>query len=154
MAERIASLSTRGAVAVLGLAYKPDTTVVEESQGLELARLLATKGMDVLVYDALALENARRELGDTVRYAASVEECVRQADLLVLTTPDVEFARLHTEQSPLRPGQTVIDSWRVLRRQFDNNGEVTYLPLGVGDRNDSLVARLQNLWAKRQRTSA
>ncbi len=154
LAERIASLSTRGAVAVLGLAYKPDTTVVEESQGLELARLLATKGLDVLVYDALALENARRELGDTVRYAASVEECVRQADILVLTTPDVEFSRLHTEQSPLRPGQTVIDSWRVLRRQFDNNGEVTYLPLGVGDRNDPLVARLQNLWAKRQRTSA
>jgi len=154
MAERIASLSVRGAVAVLGLAYKPDTTVVEESQGLELARLLAAKGLDVLVYDALALENARRELGDTVRYATSVEECVRQADLLVLTTPDVEFARLHTEQSPLRPGQTVIDSWRVLRSQFANNGEVTYLPLGVGDRNDPLVARLQNLWAKRLETTA
>jgi len=154
LAERVASLSIRGAVAVLGLAYKPDTTVIEESQGLELARLLAAKGLDVLVYDALALENARRALGDTVRYAVSVEECVRQADLLVLTTPDKEFARLHTEQSPLRPGQTVFDAWRVLRRQFDGNGEVAYLPLGVGARNDALVAQLQNLWAKRLQKTA
>jgi len=154
LAERIGALSSRGTVAVLGLAYKPDTTVVEESQGLKLARLLAAKGFDVLVYDALALENARRELGDTVRYARSLEECIRQADLLVLTTPDKEFARLHTEQSPLRSGQTVFDAWRLLRRQFNNNGEVVYLPLGVGDRDDPLVTRLQNLWAKRLRTTA
>jgi len=154
LAERIAAAATEEPVAVLGLAYKPDTTVIEESQGLKLARLLAAKGLDVLVYDALALENARRELGDAVRYAASMEECVKHAGLLVVTTPDKEFARLHTEHSPLRPGQTVFDAWRLLRRQFDTNGEVRYLPLGVGDRSDPVVARLQNLWAKRLHTRA
>ena len=154
LAERIAAAATQEPVAVLGLAYKPDTTVIEESQGLKLARLLAAKGLDVLVYDALALENARSTLGDAVRYAVSVEECVQQAGLLVVTTPDKQFARLHTEQSPLRPGQTVFDAWRLLRSQFDTNGEVTYLPLGVGDRNETRVARLQNLWAKRLHTRA
>jgi UDPglucose 6-dehydrogenase len=136
------------------LAYKPDTSVVEESQGLKLARVLAAKGLDVLVYDELALENARLELGNVVRYAVSVEECVQQADLLVLTTPDKEFAKLHTERFPLRPGQTVFDAWRLLRCQFDNNGDVVYLPLGVGDRSDSRIARLQDLWARRLQTRA
>jgi len=154
LAERIAAAATEEPVAVLGLAYKPDTTVIEESQGLKLASLLAEKGLDVLVYDALALENARRELGNTVRYAASVEECVQHAGLLVVTTPDKEFSKLHTEQSPLRRGQTVFDAWRLLRRQFDGNGDATYLALGVGDRSDPLVARLQNLWAKRLHTRA
>src|SRR5215469_9077900 len=154
LANRIAAEATEEPVAVLGLAYKPDTTVIEESQGLKLASLLAEKGLDVLVYDALALENARRELGNTVRYAASVEECVQHAGLLVVTTPDKEFSKLHTEQSPLRRGQTVFDAWRLLRRQFDGNGDATYLPLGVGDRSDPLVSRLQNLWAKRLHTRA
>jgi UDPglucose 6-dehydrogenase len=154
LAERIAAEATEEPVAVLGLAYKPDTTVVEESQGLKLARRLAEKGLDVLVYDALALENARRELGDAVRYALSLEECVQQAGLLVVTNPDKEFAKLHTVESPLRPGQTVFDAWRLLRRQFGTNGEITYLPLGVGNRNEQLVTRLQNLWAKRLHTRA
>lgn len=154
LAERISMSLSQGTVAVLGLAYKPDTSVVEESQGLKLARVLAAKGLDVLVYDELALENARLELGNVVRYAVSVEECVQQADLLVLTTPDKEFAKLHTERFPLRPGQTVFDAWRLLRCQFDNNGDVVYLPLGVGDRSDSRIARLQDLWARRLQTRA
>jgi len=155
LTERITAHSKDGSVvAILGLAYKPDTGVVEESQGLQLAGRLAAKGLKIMVYDPLALENARRALGNAVHYAGSVEECAQKADLLVIANPDREFEHLHTEQLVLRPGQIVFDAWRSLRRQFVNNGEVAYLPLGLGDHNDLLVARLQNLWTKRLQTTA
>ena len=154
LVNRIESLSIQGTVAVLGMGYKPDTTVIEESQGLELARQLAARGLNVLVYDPRTLDNARQALGDAVRYGASLEDCVRQADLLVLTTPDREFARLHTDSCPLRPGQAVFDAWRILRGQFESNGEVGYLPLGVADHDEALVARLQDLWSRRLQATA
>src|SRR5262249_6861907 len=66
LVDRIESLSVQGPVAVLGMGYKPDTTVIEESQGLELARQLAARGLNVLVYDPRTLDNARQALGDAV----------------------------------------------------------------------------------------
>jgi len=155
LAERITTFANHGSkVAILGLAYKPDTCVVEESQGLQLAARLATKGLKIMVYDPPALENARRILGNAVHYAGSLEECVQKAEVLVITNPDREFARIHTEQLTLRPGQIVFDAWRSLRRRFVDNGSVSYFPLGVGDRTEELAERLQNLWRERLEATA
>ena len=155
LAERITTFANHGSkVAILGLAYKPDTCVVEESQGLQLAARLAIKGLKIMVYDPLALENARRILGNAVHYAGSLEECVQKAEVLVIANPDREFARIHTEQLTLRPGQIVFDAWRSLRRRFVDNGSVSYFPLGVGDRTEELAERLQNLWRERLEATA
>jgi UDPglucose 6-dehydrogenase len=95
LAEIIRSrLPKGGTVGVLGLSYKPDTEVIDESQGLDLAKYLASTGVHVVVYDPAALENARRQLGDAATYAASAADCARQADVLVITTAWPEFKRL------------------------------------------------------------
>jgi UDPglucose 6-dehydrogenase len=141
-------------IAVLGLAYKPDTGVVEESQGLQLAERLAAKGLHVMVYDPLATENARQILGKAVDYAGSVEECVRKAEVLVIANPDREFASTLADLLALRPGQVVFDAWRSLRRRFVAKGTVSYVPLGVGARTEELSARIRNLWSERLQVSA
>src|SRR4029078_10202228 len=64
-------LPNGGTVGVLGLSYKPHTEVIEESQGLDLAKHLASTGLKVVVYDPAAMENARRQLSGPVTYAAS-----------------------------------------------------------------------------------
>jgi UDPglucose 6-dehydrogenase len=155
LAERIIAHSKPSSViAVLGLAYKPDTNVVEESQGLQLAARLAAKGLRVMVYDPLALENARQILGDAVHYAGSVEECVRKAEVLVIANPNREFASILADLLALRPGQVVFDAWRSLRRRFVAKGTVSYVPLGVGERTEESTERLQNLWSERLQVSA
>ena len=53
-------------VAVLGLAYKPDTPVVEQSQGMMIATRLAQAGYRVLASDPVALDNASAVLGDSL----------------------------------------------------------------------------------------
>ena len=56
-------LEAGNAVGILGLAYKPDTGVIEESPGLALARLLGSAGYEVRVYDPVATEAGVRALG-------------------------------------------------------------------------------------------
>jgi UDPglucose 6-dehydrogenase len=121
-----------GQVGILGLAYKPNTDVVEESQGLDLARSLLAEAIRVLVYDPAAMENARQILGDGVRYASSAEACAQEADVLVIATPWEEFARVRPEVLA-RPGRrpVVVDCWRTLTRA-QLEGVAEYLALGVG----------------------
>ena len=49
-----------GTVAILGLSYKPNTEVIDNSQGLDLAAQLSARGIHVVVYDPVAMDNARR----------------------------------------------------------------------------------------------
>ena len=133
LAELVGSrLPKGGTVGVLGLSYKPDTEVIEESQGLELAKYLSSTGIRVVAYDPAAMENAKRAIGSAVTYAASAAECARQADVLVITTAWPEFKKL--TPADLKPGDTrpaIIDCWRVLPAdQFANLSE--YLRLGYG----------------------
>jgi UDPglucose 6-dehydrogenase len=105
-------LPSGGTVGILGLSYKPATSVVEESQSLELARRLGEDGIRVVVHDPLAVETARTILGDKVAYAASMDDCAKAADVLVVATPCGEFRAL--DPFTLRPGATVLDCWRLL----------------------------------------
>ncbi len=105
-------LPTGGTVGILGLSYKPATSIVEESQSLELARRLAGAGTRVFAYDPAAMDTARAILGERVTYTASVAECANSADVLVLATPWEEFRRL--DPVSVKAGATVVDCWRLL----------------------------------------
>ena len=110
----LALVPPAGQVGVLGLAYKPGTDVVEESPGIKLAQGLAEVRVPVIVYDPLALTTARAVLGDAVSYASSMEECVRESDVVVIATPWEEFRGLTPAQLAHNPRRVVFDCWRVL----------------------------------------
>jgi UDPglucose 6-dehydrogenase len=116
--EQIRSrLRPGGTAGVLGLTYTAHTDVVEESQGLELARAMAGEGFRVTVYDPLGMPNARRVLPPGVRYARSAEECIQAAELVVIATPWDEFKQLRPEQFAHNPRRVVFDCWRILSAQ-------------------------------------
>ena len=90
----------RATVAILGLAYKPYSHVVEESQGIYLARELAASGLRVVGYDPLAKEMARHELTDKAVVLEDLKSCLQQADAVVITTPDPQFPRAPAARLP------------------------------------------------------
>jgi UDPglucose 6-dehydrogenase len=129
-----------GSVGVLGLAYKPDTCVSEQSQGLLLAEQLVKKNVPVVVYDPEALENARRVLGDKVAYANSAEECAGQVQVLVIATPWEPFKRLRPEHlAGHGRSVTVVDCWRILAPEKFQRA-TNYILLGLGIQNESRPA--------------
>lgn len=120
------SLDASREVAVLGMSYKPDTPVVEESQGVMIARDLSSQGCSVVVFDPLAMEGARWGLKDTVRYAQTLDDALRNASTIVIATPSKEYAE--AAEKFKQPGTTVIDCWRVLV----DAGEATLVHVGKG----------------------
>lgn len=118
-------------IAVLGLAYKPNTNVVEESQGVAIARQLFDKGFQVSVFDPVATDSARALLGDAVHYASSILDCVRGAAVIVIATDWPEFQSIYYQTAGATPRPQIIDGWRLLRstRGLD---EVSYRGVGMG----------------------
>ena len=72
-------------VALLGLAFKPNTDDMREASSLVLAARLNADGATVSGYDPVAEEQARRLLGG-LALADSALEAVREADAVVLVT--------------------------------------------------------------------
>jgi UDPglucose 6-dehydrogenase len=143
----LSQLPEEGTAGVLGLSYKPNTEVIEESQGLAIAQALLATGARVVVYDPAAMENARRILTENVIFAASAEECVRQADVLAITTPWAEFQELPPEAFQRSKGHLIVlDCWRVLPEQLAATIE-HYLTLGKGGKPGylSVAAGLEKL---------
>lgn len=117
-------------VAVLGLAYKPNTNVVEESQGVAVSRLLANKGFGVSVFDPVAMEPTRKLLGGMVRYADSVADCIRSAQVIILATDWAEFRSLPYQLAGSKPRPMILDGWRMLRTSHGSD-EMSYLAIGI-----------------------
>ena len=152
LADRLRSFLKHGdTVAVLGLAYKPHSHVVEESQGVYLARALAASGVRVVGYDPLANEMARHELTDKVVVLEDAASCLQQADAVVITTPDPEFRDLRAADFPQKnPPVVVCDCWRILRDKLESASHVRYIPLGIGIDAEANSARLKVLWSNEQ----
>ena len=83
-------------VALLGLAFKPDTDDMREASSLVLAARLQGEGALVRAYDPVA-EARARELLPQVEFAASAEEAFDGADAVILVTEWSEFAELDWE---------------------------------------------------------
>lgn len=138
----------RGPVAVLGLAYKPDSHVVEASQAMDIVRHLVAAGMTVVAYDPLANEMARAELGDAAVVVPTAEACLDAASAVVVTTPDRAFASLpaelfaRDEASPM----LVVDLWRVLAESLEARPGIEYVPYGREQGDASHAARMRTLW--------
>lgn len=132
LADRLKEyLSPDGKVGILGLTYKPHTDVVEEAFGLMLAAKLADQGYTVVAYDPAGLGNAQRILGSRVRFVDAAEQCIAEADVVVVATPWPLFRELPAEAWARHgPPRVVVDCWRVLGHLAGHAG-VAHVPLGV-----------------------
>jgi UDPglucose 6-dehydrogenase len=81
-------------VAILGLAFKPNTNSVAGSSSIRLARTLIANGARVRAYDPVAIPDARTELNGSVNYCDSPYAAAEGVDALVVGTGWPEFRAL------------------------------------------------------------
>ena len=80
-------------VALLGLAFKPDTDDMREATSLVLASRLQGEGANVSGYDPVA-EHPARQLLPKVEFCDSAEQALEGANAAILVTEWPEFAEL------------------------------------------------------------
>src|SRR5881392_222973 len=85
-------------VAVLGLAFKPNTDDMREAKSIEVVARLVQLGAQVRAYDPVAMENAKRVLPASVVYCDSPYAAATDADAVALVTEWNEFKLLNLER--------------------------------------------------------
>jgi UDPglucose 6-dehydrogenase len=119
--------------AVWGLAFKPNTDDMREAPSLDLIADLLAAGATVTAYDPVAMDEARRVLGDEprVRYASSPNEALAGADALVIVTewkefrsPDFDLIKSSLKQPLIFDGRNLYDPRMVRAMGLD------YLAIG------------------------
>jgi UDPglucose 6-dehydrogenase len=80
-------------IALLGLAFKPNTDDIRQASSLVLAGRLLAEGAQVVGYDPVAMDNMRAMI-PTMKYAESAEQALEGADACVLVTEWNEFLTL------------------------------------------------------------
>ncbi|MBI4635350.1 MAG: UDP-glucose/GDP-mannose dehydrogenase family protein [Candidatus Rokubacteria bacterium] len=85
-------------IAVLGLAFKPNTDDMRDARSLEVVSKLVGLGATVRAYDPVAMPNARKVLPASVVYCDSPHAAAQGADGLALVTEWNEFKFLNLER--------------------------------------------------------
>jgi UDPglucose 6-dehydrogenase len=100
-------------VAVLGLAFKPDTDDVRESPAFPIIARLQAAGASVVAYDPVAMEQARPRIPQ-VTLAPSLEQAVQGAEAILLVTRWEEFRRVPALVRSMKPAPLFVDGRRLL----------------------------------------
>jgi UDPglucose 6-dehydrogenase len=111
MARKVANAAggnLRGkTVAVLGLAFKPDTDDMREAPSIPLVTGLLDMGAKVRAHDPAGMEQARGELPD-IEYCDDPYACVKDADAMVVVTEWVQYRTLDLARIKREMKQPVI----------------------------------------------
>ncbi len=119
-------------IALLGLAFKPDTDDMREASSLVLSARLQADGAQITAYDPIAEEEARR-LIKGVDFASSALECVQGADAVVLVTEWSEFGDLDWAQvAAAMAGTLVVDGRNALDAAAVAGAGLKYEGVGRG----------------------
>ena len=115
-------------VAILGLAFKPDTDDVRESPALIVARDLVALGASVNAYDPVASENASAVLDSAVVLSNSLEEALDGADGIALMTSWREFDAVPELLARSSVAPLLVDG----RRMLEPSSVARYAGVGLG----------------------
>ena len=140
-------LRNNSTVAVLGLAYKPLSHVIEESSGIFLCKALSSLGLRVIGFDPLANDAARTALQNYALVADSLRACLQDAETVLITTPDDAFKQFTGEDYlGEKSSVTLIDFWRCLPESTRNHPGIRYIPMGHCLDDSAAASALKGLW--------
>ena len=99
-------------IAVLGLSFKEGTDDVRESRAMKIIQLLIAAESKVIVFDPIAMNNAKMMLAGKVSYAETAEEALSNCNACIIATEWPEFGNPDLYSN--KTGLIVIDGRRIL----------------------------------------
>ncbi|MDM5154215.1 UDP-glucose/GDP-mannose dehydrogenase family protein [Bacillus sp. DX1.1] len=92
-------------IAVLGLAFKPNTDDIREAPAISIIEELFKFGAQVIAYDPVAIQNAKKVLPNEVSFVSEIDQAITDADCVCILTewdeiknyPLINFQKLMKE---------------------------------------------------------
>ncbi len=117
------------AITILGLSYRPDTDVIDESAGMKLIAALI-KNYHITVYDPKSYANIRKIFGNKIQYADSLKSSLFNARGIIITTNQTEFAKIDKNMLNELYPPFILDCWRLLNNKKLPEG-IKYFAVGT-----------------------
>lgn len=119
-------------IAVLGLAFKPDTDDIRESPSIKIIEQLIKKKAIISACDPIAVENAKRLNLSRVKYSKDYQNALKDADACILVTRWQEYENIRPEEfKQLMKTPVVFDGRMVYNKDLFKNSGVKYFSIGL-----------------------
>lgn len=119
-------------VAVLGLAFKPNTDDMREAVSIKVISKLLEEGASVVTYDPAAMSNAKRILDERVEYTSSAINCIKDADCCIVTTEWEKFKKLKPGDFIENMREPILIDGRRIYNPAEFREKLHYLGVGLG----------------------
>ncbi len=110
-------------IAILGLAFKPDTDDMRESPAIPIIKGLQAEGARIQAYDPVAINEARKIFDDAIVYCDSLASALQNVDAVVLVTRWSEFNQVPELLKSINPAPIFVDGRRMLDKRTIPNYE-------------------------------
>jgi len=118
-------------VAVLGLAFKKDTSDVRRSPGVAIANLLDHSGASVVAHDPKANEEALHDLSSTIHITDSLQDAISASRVIIVATDWAEFSQVPVSFYKQNSTATIIvDAVNCLDKAEVKELGITYIGVG------------------------
>ena len=118
-------------IAILGLAFKPETDDMRESPALVVIDKLLKDGAKVRVFDPIAMDECKRRIGETVTYCENMYDAANGADVFALMTEWRQFRMPSWNViKKVMAGNVVVDGRNIYDRQELEEQGFVYTRIG------------------------
>lgn len=119
-------------IAILGLAFKPDTDDMREARVIPIIHQLLFEGAKVAAYDPVAMSVAKTIFKDTICYTDSSIDCLKGADCCILVTEWPEFKKLTPEVFLKQMRQPILIDGRRIYDPEEFCKKLKFTAIGLG----------------------
>lgn len=117
--------------AIWGLSFKPHTDDMREAPALTVIANLLKEGATINVYDPIAMDEAKKQLGTSVNYKNEPYEALQDAEALIVITEWPEFRILDYEEIKKRmKNQLIFDGRNIYEPNEMKDFGFTYFSIG------------------------
>ena len=129
--QQLGSLKDKN-IAILGLAFKPDTDDMREARVIPIINQLLKEGANVTAYDPVAVPVAKTIFQNKIQYASSAINCLKNADCAILVTEWEEFKKLTPEDFNKNMKQPILIDGRRIYNPEAFSQKLKFTAIGLG----------------------
>jgi UDPglucose 6-dehydrogenase len=114
-----------------GLSFKPETDDIREAPSITIIEELLSRQAKVRAFDPVAIEQAKKVVGDKIQYGSTNYDCLKDADGLLIVTEWNEFRSPDFERmKKLMRGHVIFDGRNIYNPSYVRGHGFHYIGMG------------------------